>query len=74
MQDTWADPGHRASGGFDHRGLENGVHSMDTLGSHCRLEYMGYVRICTAEPSSSEGVAGRIGPGARASRTTGQLY
>lgn len=59
MQDIWADPGHRASGGFDHSGLENGVRSMDTLGSHCRLEYTGYVRICTAEPSSSEVAAAR---------------
>lgn len=33
--------------------------SMDTLGSHCRLEYIGYVSICTAEPGSSEVVAGR---------------
>ena len=74
MQDIWADPGHRASGGFAHSGLENGVRSMDTLGSHCRLEYTGYVCICTAEPSSSEVAAGRCGPGAGASGATGWIY
>ena len=47
------------------------MHSMDTLGSHCRLEYMGCVCMCIAEPSSSEVVAGRCGPGAVAYRATG---
>ena len=47
------------------------MHSMDTLGSHCRLEYMGCVHMCTAEPSSSEVVAGMCGPRAVVYRATG---